>query len=64
MKFIQKQTDKELKELAINLWSSIYQTECYGVKDYQVYWMTVAELEKRGYSLEANTRLTIKHLEN
>ena len=60
MKFIQKQTDKELKELAVELWSSIYQTDCYGTKDLILYGLAYRELEKRGYEIKENKKLLIR----
>ena len=60
MKFIQKQTDQELKKLAVELHSSIYQTECFGTNDLIVYQLACRELEKRGYLLNENKKLSIK----
>ena len=60
MKFIQKQTDRELKELAVSLYGSIYQDECYGTNDLILYEMACRELGKRGYSVQESKNLLVK----
>jgi hypothetical protein len=51
---------KQLKDEATSLHSSIYQSECFGVKDLLNYEMACAELERRGYDIAEGHQLYIK----
>lgn len=53
MKF-KDMTVKQLKEEAKGYHETIYQIGCYGVKDLMNYDGVVAELERRGYTVETN----------
>lgn len=52
-------TTKKLKEEAKAYYSSIYQVECYGVKDLIAYEGILRELENRGYEVAEEGRLVI-----
>lgn len=55
-KFYKDWTTKKLKEEAISCYDSIYNVECYGVKDCMLLNGIMVELEKRG--IEPHNQLT------
>jgi hypothetical protein len=59
-----KLSDSELIGEAMALYDSIYVTECYGVKDILYLDAITAELEKRGYEVMEDKKLTFKQKEN
>lgn len=58
--YLQKMSDRELRDEARNLHYSIHEGECFGTKDVTLLELTLRELEERGYEVEEKLRLTIK----
>ncbi|MEM2946782.1 MAG: hypothetical protein QXN96_00905 [Candidatus Bathyarchaeia archaeon] len=60
MRFNQIKT-RELKNMAMGLYHTIFVTKCYGTKDLMNYSLSLRELEKRGFPVKEN--LKIKKIE-
>jgi hypothetical protein len=60
---IRKLSDRELIELARQLHSAIYVSDCYGVSDILLYRAVIAELERRGYRVVEKPELVIERVE-
>jgi len=58
--YLQKMSDRELRDEARNLHHSINEGECFGVKDVTLLELALRELERRGFEVEEKLRLTIK----
>jgi len=58
MKALKDYTDQELKQTFADLEDSIFNIECYGVRDMLMLLGIGAELEKRGYEAEKQKTLT------
>lgn len=56
---IQKLSVSDLKKLAFALFDSIYVMECFSSRDCLLYARAVTELERRGYSVDEASALTI-----
>ena len=58
-KEIAKMPDKEIKDHVKGLYDAIYVSECYGAKDMGLLGDLIAVLEKRGYEINDESRLSI-----
>lgn len=52
-------TDEELKRMAYELYDLIYVADCFGVPDMYNYSVVLAELNRRGYTFNEESRLKI-----
>jgi hypothetical protein len=60
---LKEMSDEELIELARQLHSAIYVSDCYGVSDMLLYRAVIAELERRGYRVVEKAELVIERIE-
>ena len=57
---MKKKTDTELMAQAKELFSSIYEVDCFGIKDLVRYELVCRELERRGYEVDETKKLEIR----
>ncbi len=50
--FLQKKTDKELKQMYLELYDSVNVVECYGARDVVLLGIIERELEERGIEIK------------
>jgi hypothetical protein len=60
---VRQLSDKELIELARQLYEAIHVFDCYGVSDLQLYYAVLEELERRGYKVVEKAELVIERAE-
>ena len=59
MKKFSEMSTTELKDWAINLYDSIYNTDCYGVSDLHILNGIIVELKKRNIIPDVNNKTTL-----
>ena len=55
--YFEEKSDDQLKDLAIDLHDSIYNIQCYGVRDLIEHEAILNELDRRGYEIEEGSIL-------
>ena len=59
MRKFSEMSTTELKDWAINLYDSIYNTDCYGVSDWHILNGIIEELKKRNIITNENNKTTL-----